>query len=73
MWIPIPKPSESSVVASVAIIHNHAEPFGLLAAITSVYSHIHGSSIIGSSIISGWSDTPKPINSVWSLVTKPTT
>ncbi len=74
MWTKIPKPSEASVVSSIVISGTSAQPFGLLAAITSVVAEgVPTTSIIGVSIVSGWGAVAKPTSSVWTLVGKPTT
>lgn len=62
-WTPVPKPTESSIL----VLSLDAEPFGLLMAITSVLG------ANSSSVITGWTDVPKPVSSIWSVIAKPTT
>lgn len=62
-WTLVPKPVESSVV----VISTDAQPFGLLIAITSVFSSNT------TSVTSGWTDVAKPTSSTWTIIAKPTT
>lgn len=59
-WTNIPKPQESSVSSL-----SGGEPIGLLLALT--YT------VVGSSVISGWTDIQKPTTASWVTVAKPAT
>lgn len=74
LWTGVAKPAESSVVTSVFVQPNAAQPFGLLMALTSIISTgAPTSSVTGTSVTSGWTDIAKPTSSVWTLIAKPTT
>lgn len=59
-WINVGKPSESSVIS-----FSGGEPIGLLLALTKT--------IVGSSVLTGWTDITKPTLQDWTTVVKPTT
>lgn len=61
VWTRVPKPTESSILVS----SQDAQPFGLLIAITSV---LQGDTV---SVLTGWTEVPKPTSSVWTFVQKP--
>ena len=62
-WTIVSKPVESSVV----VLGTLAEPFGLLIALTSIFSS-------STSVTTGWTGIVKPVSSVgaWTNLSKPT-
>ena len=62
-WTNVPKPAESSIV----VLGTLAEPFGLLVALTSIFSS-------STSVTTGWTGITKPVSSVgaWTNTSKPT-
>lgn len=63
VWINIPKPTESSIAT---VGGGGGEPIGLLLALT--YAGVSSSSII-----TGWTEIPKPTVSSWVSIAKPLT